>query len=284
MPENVLPQPNSAPKVPPSSTLPGGTASSATPSAEAATGAAPTSPTSVEPYRYPANENVPEWARGKTAAEVLSVAQGALNAFGRPAAGTAMPASAAPQAPVSTQGIDDDAILTGRDAKRLFEQFVSPSLANNVENTAANSLAVARSTHAKDFERYGPEITQELAKVPKQYWTLDNVETVVTLIRGRHRDEYARELASQLAANMEPTIRPTGGGSGPVTTQPSAQNPFEGEHVPAEWRIRAKNAGINERTIQEFCQANDMSPEDFWKQFERSPMQPIVAEVSARGQ
>ncbi len=78
---------------------------------------------------------------------------------------------------------------------------------------------------------------------------------------------------------MEPTIRPGGGGSGP--TPSTQQNPFEGEHIPSDWKQRAKTAGIDERTVREFCASNDMQPDDFWKLFPKgSPLQPIVAEAS----
>ena len=147
---------------------------------------------------------------------------------------------------------------------------------------ASTALAIAKRDNPVEFAKYGPEIMAELAKVPRYGWTLDNIEIVVTLIKGRHRDEYAREQAQHLIATMEPTIRPTGGGSGPVSASNVAGNPFDNERVPADWRQRAKQTGINERTIQEFCTANDMTPEDFWKQFERSPMQPIVAEASIK--
>lgn len=188
------------------------------------------------------------------------------------------------QAPRQQNGPADDAILTGKDWRTLseqaFAQYIQPAMQQSVDMAASASYAAVSQKHSRDFQRFGPEIQQELARVPKQYWTLDNLETVVTLIRGRHTDEVAREMAQQLVSSMDPTIRPTGGGSAPIPTQTEQHNPFESDTVPTDWKMRAKQAGITESTIREFCQANDMSPEDFWKQFGSSPMQPIVAEAN----
>lgn len=290
MPETALPPMPATPKAPPSSTPPGGTPTSAMPPQPAVTAPAPTSPPSAEPFRFSAGPDVVEWARGKTAQEVLAIAQGYESAFNR-YQGPSVPANAAPtyqppqqsQPPTGWTPPADDAILTGKDwqnlSQRAFQQYVQPAMQQSVDMAASASYAAVAGKHATGFQKYGPEIQQELAKVPKQYWTLDNLETIVTLVYGRHRDDYAREEAQRLVSQMEPTIRPTGGGSGPIPTQSEQQNPFESESIPADWKMRAKQAGINEATIREFCQANDMSPADFWKQFDSS-RPPMVAEAS----
>lgn len=176
-------------------------------------------------------------------------------------------------------GDQQHTILTTKDLPALFQQYVQPALDRSAEDRASSNYAFAKMNNAPAFQKYGPEIQQELAKVPKQYWTLDNLETVITLVYGRHRDDYAREEAQRLVSQMEPTIRPTGGGSGPIPTQTEQTNPFESDQVPTDWKMRAKQAGINESTIREFCAANDMTPDDFWKQFDTT-RQPIVAEAN----
>ena len=219
--------------------------------------------------------------------EVLQVARGYEDAFNANRA-FAAPAPAAPPAPAQPAGPfrfpDDDAILTGKDFRstleRAFAQVVGPQLQQTADIAASSSYAAAAARRPKEFEKWGPEIQQELTKLPRHLWTLDNLEQVVTFVRGKHADEYARELAQQLVTQMDPTIRPTGGGSGPIPSQTEEKRPLESDTIPEDWKRRAKAAGITEATIREFCTANDMAPEEFWKQFEQSPMQPIVAEAS----
>jgi len=161
---------------------------------------------------------------------------------------------------------------------QLIQQYSAP-VQQAQEMAASGVYGVARQTHSKDFAKYGPEIQQELAKIPRQLWTLDNIDTVVTLVAGRHREDYARERAQEIIAQMEPTIRPTGGGSEPVPTSQQKSHTLESDAIPADWKARAKAQGITEATVREFCSTNDMTPEQFFEMFEKSPLQPIVAEV-----
>jgi hypothetical protein len=183
--------------------------------------------------------------------------------------------------------INDDTIVTGRELRQILgatleqaqKNYLDPNNARLVEMASSSVYGTARQLYPKEFAKYGPEIQQELAKVPRQLWTLDNLDTVVTLIRGRHTEDFAREYAQQYAAQMEPTIRPTGGGSGPTPSPTDKARSLESDAIPSDWKDRAKRAGITEATVREFCTTNDMTPEDFFKMFEKSPLQPIVAEV-----
>jgi len=288
MPELELPLNPNPPKAAPSSTPPGGTPTSGTPPPAATAPPATSTPSaSPQPFRFGSDPNVPQWAQGKTAEEVLAIARGYHDTFERQVP-QSVPASAAPQSFAPPEqarfgqeamiGNEQHTILTTKDLPKLFAQYVQPALQQSTDLAASGNYAAVQARHPSAFQKYGPEIQQELAKVPKQYWTLDNLETVVTLVYGRHRDDYAREEAQRLVSQMEPTIRPTGGGSGPVPTQSEQKNPFESDEIPSDWKMRAKQAGINESTIREFCQANDMTPEEFWKQFSSRP--PMVAEAS----
>lgn len=254
-----------------SSTPAGGTPSSPTP---------PASPTAPSPSaEWRAGPDAAEWARGKTAEQILAVAQGYVDTYARsPQPTAAVAAAPTPEAPIA-----DDMILTGKDLRKAlaqgFAQYVQPALTQNATMTSGAIYAQARGLFPTEFTKYEPEIQQVLASVPREQWTIDNLERVVTFVRGRHVADLAREEAQRLVANMDPTIR-SGGGSGlaPTPQQPTV-NPWENPNVPAEWKQRAQQAGISEATIREFCATNEMAPEDFWKMFDKSPMQPIVAEA-----
>ena len=277
MPESIGTTTSSAPAPTPSSTPPGGTATPATPATSAPS---PVSPTSVNEFRFPSTPDTPQWAWGKSPGEVLNVARGYEEAFNRSGGPPARPEP--PRAP-DVFNVRDDDIVTGQQLKQYLDQaqrqVLAPQFQQSTEMAASAIYGFAQSKYADEFKRYGPEIQQELQRVPKQMWTVDNMKTIVDIVAGRHREDYARERAQELIAQMEPTIRPMGGGSEPVPTPEQKNHSLESDKIPADWKARAKQAGITESTVREFCASNDMSPEQFFQMFEKSPLQPIVAEV-----
>ena len=258
---------NSEPTTP-SSPPPGGISTSATPSAPAA------------PARF--GENAPAWARGKTAEEVLGIADQMVQSFGR----TATPPPAPPPAPdPNARTVGDDDYITGKDLRTILASAtrqVEPAINQGVELGASANLAYVRRDHADVFQRYGPEIAQKLATVPKHLWSLDNLETIVKLVKVDHLDDIVREQAQRVASTMEPTIRSNvGGGSGPV---PVKEHSLESEQIPGEWKQRALQAGVTEATVREFCASNEITPEQFYKQFEHlgkyeGQRNPIIGEI-----
>ena len=117
-------------------------------------------------------------------------------------------------------------------------------------------------------------------------WTLDNLETVVKLVKVDHIDELAREHAQQLASQMEPTIRSIGAG-GSVSVPIDKAHSLESDKIPVEWKKRALAAGVTENVVREFCQTNEMTVEQFYKQFDHlgkyaGQTNPIVGEIGKR--
>lgn len=264
MPETVLPQPpTSAPAVP-SSTPPGGIAT------------APTPPATAPEWR--AGETAPAWARGKTPEEILGIAQRLVDAGlsvqeTRPAAASATPTVTA------SSNVGDDDFVTGRDL-RAAAASIQPNLNDGIALAASGNLRLIQREYAKEFQRYGAEISAMLATVPKNIWTLDNLERVVKLVKSDHLDDLARERAQEIVNAMEPTIRSTGvGGSVSV---PDPKTSLASEQIPTEWKERAARAGITEKVVQEFCVANEMTPEAFYKQF-ATPRTAIAAEIGKIG-
>lgn len=187
------------------------------------------------------------------------------------------PAPAAPEFPVA-----DDAYVTGRDIREALNrqlQAMQPVGTATIEMAAQSVYASAKihPQYADVFKRYEPEIQQALARIPKHLWNLDTMETVTTFVRGKHYAELAREEAQRLAAQMEPAMRSTGA-AGPVPTPPTNPASLDGAKLPEEWRARAKRVGLTYRAVQEFCFQNGMSPEQFFKQFEREVVTDAVVE------
>jgi hypothetical protein len=208
-----------------------------------------------------------------------------VGSYGSPAAQAAQTQYTAAQPATPLPAIDDADYITGAQLRQVLANVATqaqPALSQGVELGASANFAFVKQQHADIFRKYGPEVAQKLATVPKHMWTLDNLETVVKLVKVDHLDEIARESAQQLVNAMEPTIRSTGGGgSGPV---PDREHSLESDKIPAEWKKRALAAGVTENTVREFCQANEMNVADFYKQFDHlekyaGGTNPIVSEV-----
>lgn len=216
---------------------------------------------------------MPEYARGRTATEVLSLTQRLVERFTPPVAQAPAPVpSPAPQ----VFGPDD--YVTGGQMQQAFTQYVQPDVQSAQDLAASAVYSFAQMKHQKEFSKYGPEIAQRLAGVPKKMWTLDNVETVVKLVKADHFADYQAEWETENRAKVEATIRSGGVGGSPPVAQQDKQNSLESEKIPVEWKTRAAKAGVTESTVREFCALNDMTPEQFYKQFE-TPTNAIVAEV-----
>jgi hypothetical protein len=195
---------------------------------------------------------------------------------------TERPQSEAATPPVNTapQGFDfaDDDYISGKQLRDTLGRLV-PQQNTAVELAASANVGIARQQYADDFRRFGPEINAKIAQVPAHLRTLDNLAMVVKMVRSDHVDEIAHERAQQLVSTMDPTLRSNGGGAPPVPA--SHENTLAADTVPAEWKRRALAAGITDRTVEEFCRSNDMTPADFYKQF-ATPMNRIVEDVPSR--
>lgn len=169
--------------------------------------------------------------------------------------------------------------MYGRQVRQLGTQF-GQTLSQIAEQNAQTAYGIAKREHAEIFKKYEPEVLGVLRAVPKTNWTLDIIERAVRMVRGEHVEEIAEEKARRLAAAMEPTIRSTGsGGSAPI---PETKNTLASEKIPERWRERAKLARIGERELQEFCMQQDITPEQFFAQFDHY-VTDAVGEVSQKG-
>lgn len=182
---------------------------------------------------------------------------------------TPTPAAPAPAAP----SYDPQAYTTGQDVENIVRataQQFQPAIERLAEQTATaiyqNTSRDPRYTDV--FQKYGPEVTQYLARIPRAQWTVDIVEGAAKLVRADHLDDLARERANQIVQGMEPTIRPSGGGAAPASPTPDFS--LKSEKLPTDWRERAAKVGLDERTLDEFCIANGMSREQFFGQFGKS--------------
>lgn len=190
------------------------------------------------------------------------------------------PTPAAPMPPANpTAPLDPGAYATGQDILNAQQAAVAqfaPQLQRLAQQNAASTYRLVSSDprFVETFQKYGPEVTTYLANVPREQWTVDIVEGAAKLVRADHLDELARDRANQIMQGMEPTIRPTGGGSTPQALTPDLS--LKSEKLPSDWRERAAKVGLTERVLDEFCLGTGLTREQFFRQFETGG---IITEV-----
>lgn len=204
---------------------------------------------------------------GKTAEEILGIAQGLIEANQRP-----IQVQAQPQ-PMSRFDMDiaDDDYVDGKKLKdmvRRMAAFNPNTLDYGARQQAAQALlATVEMRRGDEFRRWGPEIRSELSKLDPGAWTLDNLNIVVDIVKSRHIDELAAEKAQRLVNESHPTIRSGAGGSASGT--PYRQPTLQDDDVPKEWRQAAQAVGITEQQVWEFCQAAGISEEQYYRDLKK---------------
>lgn len=191
-------------------------------------------------------------------------------------------APAQPAQPLPTPA-DDDYVTAAhlRQAQQAAISQLSPYLATVQDQQATMSYNLVKREQPDIFKKYEPEIIQVLQSVPRQNWTLDVVAKAVTMVKGSHVDEIAAEKVRALETTMHSTMRATGR-AGLSGDSPGTKETAEAtlEKLPEKWREHAKQAGITATELHEFCWANDITPDEFFKQFEKGLVTDAIADVN----
>jgi len=228
-------------------------------------------------YRYPDDPAIPEYLRGKTAADAANLLQGLVESVGRNQAQAQLPQQPA----LNTLG-SDEYVTKGHleQAQVQALQQVSPWLQTVADQQATFAYGLAKREEETVFKKYEPEIIKVLQSVPRQNWTLDVIKNAVTMVKGKHVDELVTDKVRQLEATMGSAMRSTGR-AGPASDFQTKDTIAERlGKAPQEWQTRAKAAGITDAVVMEMCQANDMTPDDFFKWFGKDLITDAVTEVS----
>ena len=214
-------------------------------------------------YRYPDNENVPPYLRGKTASDAAQMVQGFVDQASRNM--SQLPPQQAAPLPA------DDDYITAAQQRQLQQQAidrVNPFVQSLAEQQASMGYSMVKQQHSDIFKKYEPEIIQVLNNVPRAQWTLDVIQRAVTMVKGSHVDEIVAENRRQLESTMFSTMRSTGRAGSGTDFQAQDTLAVSLDKTPEDWRARAKAAKITDKELIEFCNKNDIAPEDFFKQFE----------------
>lgn len=229
-------------------------------------------PAPTPPPVWRAPENAPAWAKGKTAEEILQQNIQLAEVVSRFNQQGILQQQPAPQAPVQathqTASFGDEDFLTGAQVKALLQQAVAqvqPAVQQATQAGAQANVGIAMMQFKPEFDRWGPEINSMLANVPLEQRNVDTVKQIVNIVRGNHVDELVAEKVAAASQHL-PTTRSNGAAAGQPT---SLNNGLNSPHVSDAWKLRANAAGISEREIEDFCRVNEMTPDQFFKQFEK---------------
>lgn len=232
-------------------------------STAAPTGTAP-APTE---WRVPLDDPRP-WARGKTASELLALSDQMANAI------TTLAHQAPPQqapAPMayapSPSPLDDDEIIDGKRMKQILSAVVASQQPVQDDGTAfavyQTAMALARQSDPEAFASYAPEIEANIAQLPVKMRTLDNIRQIVRIVKADHVEELAERRARDLVGNQKLTVRTNGAAS----QYHGASAPLlESDELPAPYRDLLAKKGVTEAQVRDFCRANGMTVEQWFKQ------------------
>lgn len=192
-----------------------------------APGSTPVAP-APEAVRFGAD--APAWAQGKTPGELgQTLAQlAALAERGlvqAPAVQVPQPQYYQPQPQYQQpQAQDPGDYMTVGQANQLGQQYLQTAqqaaaqvASPAIEMAAQTNLDVVRQRNQQYFAKYGPEILQNIAQIPKMAWSIDNLDKMVKLALVPHLDELASERAAQLAT-QQPALRSSGATGTPNPT------------------------------------------------------------------
>jgi len=258
------PSPTPAPSSP--------TPPSGTPTSDSAAGLA----NMVAPeYRYPDNETIPQYLRGKTASDAAQLLASIVDGVGRGAT--------QPQAPPDLPPAADDEYVTAghlRQAQQQALNQVSPWLQQVADQQATVSYNIAKREQPDIFKKYEPEIIGVLQSVPRRNWTLDVIEKAVTMVKGSHVDEITAEKVRAFETTMHSTMRSTGraGLSPDSPIKETAEATLA--KLPEKWQTHAQQVGITAKELHEFCWANDITPDEFFQQFKDGLVTDAIADVN----
>ena len=210
----------------------------------------------------PTEWRVPEddpraWARGKTATELLTLTDQAVQSLYQVAT---MPQQQQYQPPPPNNELDDDEIIDGKRLKAILAgQAPRQETGGSNAQMAQMALSMAQSQHPEAFRKWGPEILANVGQLPVQMRDLDNISRIVRMVRADHVDEIAEERARTIAANSGLSVRTNGAAPGYPGGPSGGALSLESEELPVEYRDRLKSAGVTEAQARSFCAANGIT-------------------------
>lgn len=238
-------------------------ASGAVASSQTVTGVSPP----ASEFRFAAGPEVPAWAVGKTAQEILQVSKQMADALATaPAPRSTVPPvpSTPPPPPAATMPSDDDWVTNPAKATQQvleynYGQRVQPVIERLLAQQAGTARGLAAQQFADEFRRWGPEIDQLVASIPAEQRPFELYQNAVKVVRANHVDEIASERVQQRLAEMGVTDRTSGGG----TVASVAGSTVDLSKISPAYKATIDAMGITESQLREFLTATGQTMEQF---------------------
>ena len=205
--------------------------------ASASQGSVPVSPSGAVPtaapaeFRYPVDAKYPQWLHGKTPDEAAAIASGLYNQALSPQQQPQQqqhyqPYQSAVSPPQQYSVPDQDAWLTDpgtasqQQIQQMYQSELKPQLEAQANQLASIAVSNAQLQFPNDFNKWGPEIAQQLAQLPAASKTAENIKMVIDIVRGRHASEIQEEVIQKRMQQLQDagTLRPDGSVQGGNTS------------------------------------------------------------------
>lgn len=227
-------------------------------------------------WRYPDDYRVP-WMRGKTADEVANVSEQMYQSMMKPQEdqqrheqfGVPQQTWQQPQQQQTYQMPTDDDFLsspasaTQRYVEALKTQQLDPALNAIYSGQADLALYNVRRDEKEAFDRWGPEIMQNLSQIDRRLWNPSNIKKVVSMVRGDHAEDLVKDrVEKEIQRRMESgTLRPDG------ATMTSSPTPASGvdfnryvAELPPRYSAYLERARMTPQVFEEFLQKTECEP------------------------
>jgi len=143
-----------------------------------------------------------------------------------------------------------------------LQSRVAPALGALANQLAGMVRMQAQQAEPVVFQRWASEVDKLVEQVPAHNRTLDTYRYATDIVKGRHIQELAADLAQAKMAGLPVTERATGGAS---TGLPTPTSGFDFEKLSPTVKEKWQAAGITAATINEWCGKMGLSPEQFLK-------------------
>jgi len=213
--------------------------------------------------RYTEDDGVPDWAIGKTADEIVGIAEQRRTYVATQPSAPSPQQTPARSMPDGSLVYDDvNAFTSG------IKDYVDNQLSATLTGAAQPLIGLARDAAMRDEERrdvwrrYGPEIDAVMAPLPAQQRADVNMwKQAAELVAGRHFKELARAEAERLMQTGETGMLPTGGAP---STPSKPSDPIEALFAERHPAIQSfLDEGISADKVRKHAAAMGHSPDAY---------------------
>lgn len=213
-----------------------------------------------------ADPNVPDWARGRTARELLEIGETWRQAATNNQYQQQPPQQAAfsYQQPIQQQGVQppDPALMYSDPAQyqnqmlaynqHAFQQQMNAAAQPLVSGVVDMARFASQQQDKKTWDRWGHEIEREVSQLPMQMRNKQAFDLALQIVKGRHVDEIANERALELQANGGPGFE-RGGAVGAAPSMASDPLSELWNDDTNGWVQEMKRAQATPQSIRDYC-------------------------------